>query len=215
MSCNECLNFRNNDCFLGKHETLGKFVDGDKVRTVSPCIFRNTQHPNLSFKMAHQLAMSNVAIAAYYFVNKSNYEDLIKLMESEKAYIEDSLIGQFNVVVEKQDFSLTEFRDLSNKLNELNHSTPFNHRMWSLSIPEDVEKTQESGIPLFIINHCKLPYFMILESEKDFVDAQTFKFKCFAGPVPKDDKIRPINKIREILSNKDTKDAQIQTEYTI
>ena len=101
MNCNKCINLIDNQCKLGKHETLGRILDdfGNTERLLNDCIFKNTQHDNITFKMAHQLAMSNIAIASYYILTKDNYKEFLDLLTKENQYIEDSPIGQFNVIV--------------------------------------------------------------------------------------------------------------------
>lgn len=215
MNCDGCINLIENQCRLGKHQVLNTlYMDDGSIISLDDCIFKNTQY-DVDFKTSHQLAMSNIAIASYFFLDETNEDKLWDLLTKEEQYMEGSLIAEFNVLMEKPLFDPLYLQKIAIRLNEINFAR--NKRLWNLAIPptKEAETEPSVGVPKYILNTCKMPYYMILESESDFAMAHTFKYKCFSGPIPKRfGKITSVKYIRKQLEKLD-KDAEIQAQYSI
>lgn len=176
MNCNGCLNLNGLKCKLGKQDLLGYLSDNDgKILQLNyDCIFKNTEHPNISFDMAHKFGMARVAIATYFKVDSLEQLDtLYKILDKEKEYGAENLIGQFNVLI-KAKISLREIQDLSKKMATYNGK-----RLWNVKVIMDEQSYLD-----YMLNTCTLPYAYELKEPDDLATIQNFKFKCFSGPVP-------------------------------
>lgn len=204
MNCDNCTNLIDDKCKLGKHQTLGtlKGQDNKVVELKHPCIFKNEKY-NLSFDTSHSLAMAKIAVASYFIIRKnSDVDELYSLLEKEKEYGNDNLIGQFNVI-SVIGMDIRAIDRLSKALASHNGK-----RLWNLRFILD-DTTPES----YIIDNCQLPYIIQLTNANDFAMIQNFKYKCFSGPVP--ELFGNIMSIRYIRKKIEELDASLQKENTV
>lgn len=204
MNCNKCLYLKDNKCTIGKHQFLGPLYDsktGEIVSLSYNCLFKNTEH-GVTFKTAHQLAMTRLAVASYFIIRSdADINKLFSLCDDEWQYKEDSLIGQFNVLNNKVLIG-KELKLICDRIQSYNEK-----RLWNyitIIDKEDLAENIHTGVPNYIIDNCRLPYFIILEDTEDFPLVHTFKYHSFSRPpVEYFGKIKSISAVRKSIEEKE------------
>jgi|JI10StandDraft_1071094.scaffolds.fasta_scaffold1073185_1 hypothetical protein len=210
MNCDKCLFLtKENKCLLGKHYTLAPIIgEGGRVEKLSrPCIFKNETYQGLNYKQAHAFAKTRIAVAVYFVINElSDISRFQELMDKEKLY-DDNVIGEVNVIVNNLELDAYKIKDLAMYFSS---ST----RLWNIiSLFENQwEENSIVNVPQYILDTCKLPYFVILNGEEQFGQIKTFEaYSMTMSPPFKFEDIYSVNHLRktiEILS--ESENAQFQ-----
>jgi hypothetical protein len=165
MNCDKCLFLtKENKCLLGKHYTLAPILgEGGRIEKLSrPCIFKNETYQGLTYKQAHAFAKTRIAVAVYFVISDlSDASRFKELMDKEKLY-EDNVIGEVNVIVNNLELDAYKIKELATYLNS--------PRLWNIiSLFENQwDENPIVNIPQYIIDTCKLPYFVIMSGEVQF-----------------------------------------------
>lgn len=177
VNCDGCKNYTTDyKCRLGKHSFIGYILDDEgRIKSLHhSCIFRNTEHDNISYDVSHKLVLSRIAVAIYFVIDtKEDIEKTLDILDKEKEYGADNPIGQVNVLV-KSGISAHELHDLAKKLAVSN-----GRRLWNINVLLDGQSYHN-----YILNECKLPFALKMNNELDFANIQNFKHQCFTCRVP-------------------------------
>ncbi len=176
-NCEGCLNLRGGGCQYSFKNINQIWSDEDIFRFYEkPCIFKNTTYGDLSFSNLLLLSMTRIAVSTYYMIDDDrDLATLQSILAKEKDYGAENPIGEFNVIVKSRDsLNIDQVVELSNYLKEMNGK-----RLWSLQV-----LLENMSIDDFILDNCKLPFFMQIVEPEDFAVLQQFKFKCLSGELP-------------------------------
>lgn len=180
MTCEQCYNLKDMKCSINKDNIVGPISDGEKLLPHKvPCIFKNTEHKDISLDILEKLALTRVSVEGYTVANsKDDIDSFLLLLDKEKEYIKDktdSPLAKIIVFLSKPFLSIQEISDYSHKLAEKS-----NGKLWSICI----KMNESDSMKETCLEALKLPFSLELSESDDFKTLIDFKSYVMCNPVP-------------------------------